>query len=132
MLNIHNLESKYHIGHQAVTDMLGIQTSKDGLMLKVYKHSHLVVEKTLNEFLVGISSDNELYVALRLFKENEEKTTFKIEYPKKIKQLTFMLDASRNAVATVDTVKTYLLNLALFGYDALQLYTEDTFEMEDE
>src|SRR5690554_7708443 len=43
-----------------------------------------------------------------------------------------MLDASRNAVAKVSTVKDFLLNLVIFGYDALQLYTEDTFEMEGE
>ena len=51
----------------------------------------------------------------------EEKTCFGV-----------MLDMSRNAVMTVDGVKKYIDNLYKMGYNTLMLYTEDTYEVEDE
>jgi len=40
-----------------------------------------------------------------------------------------MLDCSRNAVLTVESVKKFIRLLALLGYNTLQLYTEDTYEI---
>lgn len=40
-----------------------------------------------------------------------------------------MLDCSRNAVLTADCVKKYILLSALMGYNTVQLYTEDTYEI---
>lgn len=131
-LNIQQLESQYQDGILIIANKLGIEINTKGLKLNVISAPSLSVEKTADALNIGISTHNELYVGLRIFKEQSSKETFKIEYPKRIKHLTFMLDASRNAVATVDTVKDYLINLVLFGYDALQLYTEDTFKMDEE
>ena len=41
-----------------------------------------------------------------------------------------MVDMSRNAVMTVDTVKFMLRKMALFGMNTYMLYTEDTYEIE--
>ena len=46
--------------------------------------------------------------------------------------LGLMLDCSRNAVMTVDSIKHLLRLLALMGYNMLQLYTEDTYEVDGE
>lgn len=46
--------------------------------------------------------------------------------------LGVMLDCSRNAVMTVDSVKKYVKIIAKMGYDTLMLYTEDTFEVDNE
>lgn len=43
-----------------------------------------------------------------------------------------MADCSRNAVLTVASVKKLIRKLALLGYDSLQLYMEDTYEVEGE
>lgn len=43
-----------------------------------------------------------------------------------------MLDASRNAVPTVDFLEKALLRLAMLGINHFCLYTEDTFEVEGE
>lgn len=50
------------------------------------------------------------------------------------KEITFgvLLDMSRNAVMTVDSVKKYVDCLAALGYNMLQLYTEDTFEVDNQ
>ena len=43
-----------------------------------------------------------------------------------------MLDCSRNAVPTCETVKKHIVTLAMLGYNTLQLYTEDTYEIDGE
>ncbi len=46
--------------------------------------------------------------------------------------LGVMLDCSRNAVMSVDVLKKFIVYLEKMGYDTLQLYTEDTYEVNDE
>jgi len=41
-----------------------------------------------------------------------------------------MLDCSRNAVSSVETVKKFIDLISKMGYTFLELYTEDTFEVE--
>lgn len=43
-----------------------------------------------------------------------------------------MLDMSRNGVMSIHSLKKYVDYLVLLGYNSLQLYTEDTYEMEGE
>lgn len=47
----------------------------------------------------------------------------------RFEQLGIMVDCSRNAVPTVETVKKLIRIMALLGYRSLQLYTEDTYEI---
>lgn len=55
---------------------------------------------------------------------------FKHEEKQKFETLTTMIDCSRNAVPTVQGIKKILIHLALMGYSNVQLYTEDTFQIE--
>lgn len=48
------------------------------------------------------------------------------------KYLGVMLDCSRNAVVSVEGLKRFILKLEAMGYNCLQLYTEDTYEIEGE
>ena len=48
------------------------------------------------------------------------------------KLLGVMLDCSRDAVYTVETLKNYFRLLKKMGYNSVQLYTEDTYEIEGE
>ena len=48
------------------------------------------------------------------------------------KYLGVMLDCSRNAVMNVAELKRFILILEKMGYNCLQLYTEDTYEIEGE
>ncbi len=43
-----------------------------------------------------------------------------------------MLDFSRNAVMNIPALKKYLTLLSKFGYNQVQLYTEDTYEVDGE
>lgn len=44
----------------------------------------------------------------------------------------YMMDCSRNAVPTVNTIQEMIRMMALMGLDTLQLYTEDMYELEGE
>lgn len=46
--------------------------------------------------------------------------------------LGVMLDCSRNSVMSVPALKKFICNLEKMGYNFLQLYTEDTFEVPEE
>ena len=49
----------------------------------------------------------------------------------KLKTLCAMIDCSRNAVMTVEALKKFLPMLAKMGYNAVMLYTEDTYEIKE-
>ena len=50
----------------------------------------------------------------------------------RLRRLGTMLDCSRNAVMTVDAVKQWIDITTDLGYNALMLYTEDTYEVAEE
>ncbi len=49
-----------------------------------------------------------------------------------VNNLGIMIDCSRNAVPNLKSLKKFIDITAKMGYNALQLYTEDTFEVENE
>lgn len=46
--------------------------------------------------------------------------------------LGIMLDCSRNNVMTVERLKDFICDMQVMGYNTLELYTEDTYEIEGE
>ena len=56
---------------------------------------------------------------------------FEIEEDPCYDVLAFMLDCSRNAIVTDEVFRDMTKRLALMGYSMIQLYTEDTYEMEE-
>ncbi len=50
----------------------------------------------------------------------------------KYQKFGVMLDCSRNAVMNVESLKKFIDCLAKMGYNTLELYMEDTFEVKDE
>ncbi len=73
-------------------------------------------------FLRGLATLNGWLKAGKTSETVTERTHFKVNGG--------MLDMSRNAVMTVDTVKFMLRKSALMGLNMLMLYTEDTYEIE--
>lgn len=55
-----------------------------------------------------------------------------IEDKRLFEELCFMVDCSRNGVLSVPTVKKFIRNLSMLGYNSMMLYTEDTYEIEGE
>lgn len=79
-------------------------------------------------FITG-HKDVHLFRGLSLLLEMQQTgLTEKIE-EMQFDELNFMLDASRNAVMTVKSMKNFILILALMGYTGFYLYIEDTYEI---
>lgn len=57
---------------------------------------------------------------------------FEVEEKRAAKELCLMIDCSRNAVKNAETVKKLIRIIAAAGYTSLMLYTEDTFEVDNE
>ncbi|KAJ1938326.1 hypothetical protein FBU59_004473, partial [Linderina macrospora] len=58
--------------------------------------------------------------------------TFSIKEKAQFENLALMIDCSRNGVLTVKNLYAMLRNMALMGYNMLQLYTEDTYKVPGE
>lgn len=67
--------------------------------------------------------------ALTLLCENSENGEYRCEEVKKLEDLGYMLDCSRNAVYRVETVKKIIRQISLMGYDYFMLYCEDTISI---
>ena len=57
---------------------------------------------------------------------------FSVEEESLYESVAYMADCSRNAVLKVDTVKQLVRILSMLGYNELQLYMEDTYEVDNE
>ncbi len=81
---------------------------------------------------IGANAKNTYARGLFLLAMNisEGKTEINIEEKKHFDDLIFFLDCSRNGVMRVSSVKKYIEIIASLGFDALMLYTEDTYEIE--
>ena len=103
------------------TDGVTVKFSHDRL-LKVSGGKISVETDNVRDVLTGISK----YLSLN------RPTEYSCRLTERDKNVGFMLDCSRNEVMRIDKLKELAVILALFGYDRLMLYTEDTFEIEGE
>ncbi len=91
-------------------------------------YSNLLEIKNKNGYVeLKISLDVELFLALKILKSNINDLSIK----RRINTLSFMNDSSRNAVLNISTIKKVIRYLALNGFNELELYTEDLFEIDD-
>ncbi len=79
---------------------------------------------TIPQLLRGLAMWRGFAAAGDIPKSYEEQTSFE--------SIGLMVDASRNAVPKVATVKLILRRMALLGMNQLMLYTEDTYEVPEQ
>ena len=89
----------------------------------------ICIEKTEREIIITYDTEPHFYMAL-IRSMVLEIGVHCME--SKTKQLGLMLDCSRNAVPKPETVKRLICMLVAAGYNYLELYTEDTYELPDE
>ena len=92
----------------------------------------LRVERAAGKVRVSYADKRELARAALILKTNGAGSDFTIEEKSGFQDVCLMIDCSRNAVKNVETVKKLIRNLAMIGYTSLMLYTEDTYEVDDE
>ena len=115
-------------------EALGFELCADGRALKTETAEGLTVRFDGKDFTVGYPENAKhlFFRGLRLIKQNGERKPYEINETRDFTELGIMLDCSRNAVRNERHVREIIRTLALMGYNELQLYTEDTYEVDGE
>ena len=129
-LNLSSLDKLFRERLLRSAASLGITEAEDGMVLKSQKADKAEVVKEGNAVTVYYTAPYEFFFGVKTYLASPDSE--KIEINSAFGELGVMLDCSRNAVRSVESVKRFLDNLALMGYNQLQLYTEDTYEIEGE
>lgn len=102
-------------------DVIYVKTIDRGIQLERLEDCWILSCNGLNGFVRAISL---------VIQHSNEVKGFLYEEQKTIDDLGTLIDCSRNAVPHVTALKKMFCHLAIMGYNAVQLYTEDTFEID--
>lgn len=109
---------------------IGLPLEEGGYWLESGQGGPLRVEAADKTITIRYAKTCERFRGLALLKEGIAPGQVK-EQPCALDSLGVMCDCSRNAVLRPEAIKRYILDIAALGFDQLQLYTEDTFEVEE-
>lgn len=110
----------YEIAEDGYT--VWVQNNSNGLSVGTENGAFFIRYQHKVEFFRGL--------AILLEKLKKQETKFLIREIPKFNQCGTMIDVSRNAVLTVETVKDFTERIALMGLNMFMLYTEDIYEIE--
>lgn len=101
------------------------------LEIKAFPSENKVLSVVRNSDIAEIKYPTRasFFRALTLLDEHNDDSEYHCEEFKKIDDLGYMVDCSRNAVYKIDTVKKIIRQISLMGYDYLMLYCEDTINI---
>lgn len=96
------------------------------------KEEGFKIDKNNTVVSIYYSDDHYFYNAVANLLMNIDKKTYKFKSKSSIKRTGIMLDTARNAVPKLETIKEYIQMMSLLGYNYLELYVEDVFEIFNE
>ena len=116
-------------GCKELADPLGIEFDKSGLSLEaVCRPGPLEVIHSNDASVIRFSDPFYFYRGLAIFvSEAGAGKDFHIVEPVRIKHVGFLLDVSRNAAPTVDTLKRFIRISAMAGMNFMMLNLEDMY-----
>ena len=115
---------------EELAPILNMTMDEEGFAVKTKTiEKGLTVEFFENEVVLGYEKPVMLFRAIGLMVEHffDQKNVSEIP---QYKDLSIMYDNSRNAVMNIATIKKAIRHIALMGYTAIMIYTEDTYELE--
>lgn len=129
LVNCAGLPANLQKGLGALEKYGFLQISEEGQLLCANQGAFIAVEKS--EVKLQITYDTEPHFYMALARSMGMKNG---NHPIDTKgtRLGLMVDCSRNAVAKPEMVKKLICILVMAGYDYLELYTEDTYELPGE
>ena len=131
-LNVSLLSDELRVKTIEVANVLRFNLSVEGQLIVAQKGDKFSVKFDGEKFTITYDELNRFFRGLLLIARYGDKKKFEVEETCFAKELGIMLDCSRNAVRNTNHIKQIIRNLALMGYNQLQLYTEDTYEVENE
>lgn len=131
-VDLSNLDAIHKRAFYAVNEFLQWEDVKGAPSIFVHYENGLTIKKQENSWHIYCDKLSRFTRALGLISEyREEKDGFILKESPAFKELGVMIDCSRNAVPRVHSIQKMLHLLALMGYTYLQLYTEDTYKIEE-
>ena len=121
-------------GLDILAEELGMTQSDDGYPIHIIKKPgrELHVKNKGGKGEIVYSEKVHFFRALGLWMQRvKQEKEFHLIENAQFKMSGAMMDASRNAVMTVDSIKNMLRKMALMGLNVLMVYTEDTYEVEE-
>lgn len=132
-LNTTKLKQEFKVALACVADHLGISVCDTGIdLLVTVQGQGIEISKEANIAQIRIGKNQYFLRALGLLVQEikADSTAFKIQELPAYDALEIMLDCSRNGVMNFDAYKDFAIHAALMGYTSIQLYMEDTYEIE--
>ena len=131
-VNISGLEESLE---RALSDVLlegGCAIAEDGYKITAEKGDFFKVEADEKGCKITYLQKCEFFRGFSYLKNQIPASPFVVEETRKYDLLGLMADNSRNAVFNMNTAKAVIRTIAKAGFNALELYTEDTYEVNDE
>jgi len=131
-INLSKLPEDLKLSAEQLLPIIKAEVSDDGIILTAIKTDEkgLLVTYSENNAVITYSELSYFFRGLSFIPELVEKGGEIKEIPSH-KSLGPMLDCSRNAVLTLDTIKKMVRHIALMGHNMIMLYTEDTYTLDD-
>ena len=117
-------------GTRAQAADLNLTLAEDGFPVAVtIRKGPLEVLTEAESGAIFCGSRVEFFRGLTMLAARFDERPFRVRETPSLDLLGAMLDCSRNAVPTMAAAKTFLRRLSRMGYNAVLLYTEDTYEV---
>ena len=135
MIYLNDLAKKYFddAAIDALKEYIGF--SEDGLKLSATLREDearaIRVEKKGSDLNIDCNKKH-FFRALGIAVKNAKKTDYVVTEKGRFRELSFLIDCSRNGVVNYEFFKDVTVKLALLGYNSIQIYMEDTLELEGE
>lgn len=113
------------LGHE------GFVCTEDGIRITAHRALQFSVQYSDHCLAVGYQSIVQFFRALSYLKQDQP-ASFSISRQPAFSENGIMLDCSRNAVLTPESVCLMLRKMALMGLNTAMLYTEDTYEIPEQ
>lgn len=106
----------------------GFSVAADGIPIAAHKGETYWLRRSADGLTVSYQTPVQFFRALSYLKECDL-SPCEIHRQPVFERNGIMLDCSRNAVPTLDTIRSILRKMALMGLNTAMLYTEDTYEI---
>lgn len=106
-----------------------IRPRADGIRFKHDPATHLAIDRDNGRICVTYAHPAGAWRAISYLLSGQ---TEPVRESPDFETAGIMLDCSRNAVPTIAYLEDWIRRMALFGFNLLMLYTEDTYQLEDE
>lgn len=125
-------ESRLMKGTELLFDEGGMIPEHMEIIVEFQDKPEILIDRKGNHLYISCREEAHYYRALNRALQHLKEECYCYREELFFERNGLMLDCSRNAVFTVEKIKSILQTLARLGMNVLMLYTEDTYEVEKE